>query len=114
MSGTGGTRHWRNQRISAIALVPLGLWFLFALLSQADLSHATVSAWLAEPREAGLMLLFGWTALWHSAQGVQAVVDDYVIGPRHAPARWGSRLLHLAAAAALAWALLSIATGTGA
>lgn len=114
VSGHGATQHWRNQRISAMALVPLGIWFLYALLSQPDLSHATVVAWLAEPWQAGLMLLFGWCALWHSAQGVQVVVDDYVPGRLHARARLVSRLLHGVAALALTVAIGVIATGGGA
>jgi succinate dehydrogenase / fumarate reductase membrane anchor subunit len=114
VSGAGATRHWRNQRLSAIALVPLGLWFLTGLLSLPDLGHATVASWLARPQAALPMLAFGWCALWHSAQGVQVVVDDYVPGRQHATARLASRILHLAAAAVLAWAVLSVLTGRGA
>jgi len=114
MSGHGATRHWRNQRISAMALVPLGIWFLYALFSRPDLSHASVVAWLATPWQAGLMLLFGWCALWHSAQGVQVVVDDYVPGRLHARVRLASRLLHGALALVLAAAIGVIATGGGA
>ena len=111
MSGPGATRHWRNQRLSAMALVPLGIWFVFALLSQPDLSHASVIAWLASPWQAGLLLAFGWCALWHSAQGLQVVVDDYVPGPLHPRVRLASRLLHGAAAVLLAAAVAVIATG---
>lgn len=106
MSGSG---HWRNQRISALALVPLGVWFLYALLSQPDLAHASVVAWLEDPWQAGLMLLFGWCALWHSAQGVQVVVDDYVTGRLHGRVRVASRLLHGALALLLAAAIGVIA-----
>ncbi|MGQ0429607.1 MAG: succinate dehydrogenase, hydrophobic membrane anchor protein [Gammaproteobacteria bacterium] len=105
------TRHWRSQRLSAMALVLLGGWFLWSLLSLPDPGYASVRAWLAAPAQAALMLLFSWCALWHSAQGVQAVVDDYVFGLWHGRTRWASRLLHLAAAAAVAWALLTIVTG---
>ena len=114
MSGPGATRHWRNQRISAMALVPLGIWFVCALLSQPDLSHAAVVAWLSTPWQAGLMLVFGWCALWHSAQGIQVVVDDYVPGQMHGRVRLASRLLHGAFALALAAAIGVIATGGGA
>jgi len=106
-----GTRHWRNQRISAMALVPLGIWFVYALLSRPDLGHASVAAWLANPWQAGLMALFGGCALWHSAQGVQVVVDDYVPGRLHGRTRFISRVLHLGAAAALVWAIGTLATG---
>lgn len=106
-----GTRHWRNQRFSAMALVPLGIWFVYALLSRPDLGHASVVAWLANPWQAGLMALFGVCALWHSAQGIQVVIDDYVRGRMRARARSISRALHLGAAAALAWALGALAMG---
>lgn len=109
-----GARHWRNQRISAMALVPLGIWFVYALLSQPDLAHASVVAWLANPWQAGLMLLFGWCALWHSAQGIQVVVDDYVPGQLHGRVRLASRLLHGVLALALAAAIGVVATGGGA
>jgi succinate dehydrogenase / fumarate reductase membrane anchor subunit len=109
-----GARHWRNQRISAMALVPLGLWFVYALLSQPDLAHASVVAWLAHPWQAGLMLLFGGSALWHSAQGIEVVVDDYVPDRLHARVRLASRLLHGALALALAAAIGVIAMGGGA
>jgi succinate dehydrogenase / fumarate reductase membrane anchor subunit len=114
MSGRGATQHWRNQRISAMALVPLGVWFVYALLAQPDLSRASVITWLATPGQAGLMLLFGWCALWHSAQGVQVVVDDYVPARLHARVRLAARVLHGAAALALAAAIGVIATGGGA
>ncbi|MGQ0383371.1 MAG: succinate dehydrogenase, hydrophobic membrane anchor protein [Gammaproteobacteria bacterium] len=108
------TRHWRNQRLSAIALLPLGGWFLWSLLSLPDPGYDSARAWLGAPAQAALMLLFSWCALWHSAQGVQVIVDDYVSGAWHARVGLASRLLHLAAAAVAAWALWAIATGGGA
>jgi succinate dehydrogenase hydrophobic membrane anchor protein len=107
------TRHWRNQRFTAIGLVPLGLWFLLKLLSLPDLGHATVHAWIARPSQAVLLLLFALFALWHSAQGVQAVVDDYVGGARHAPTTRLLQVAHWAAALAVAWSIWTIA-GSGA
>lgn len=105
------TRHWRNQRLSAIALVPFGLWFLFALLSRPDLGHASVSAWFADPLQAALLLLFAGCSLWHSFLGVQVVVEDYV------PARWRAttlgvlRAVHGAAAVVAAYALWLLTFG---
>jgi len=105
------TRHWRNQRITAIALVPLGLWFLFALLSLPDLGYASVSAWIAKPWQAALLLLFAWCALWHSSLGVQVVIEDYV--PRRVQTRTLRLLqaLHGAAAIAAAYAVGLLALG---
>jgi succinate dehydrogenase / fumarate reductase membrane anchor subunit len=107
--GGGGTGHWRNQRLTAIALLPLGLWFLFALLRQPALDHATVFAWLGRPLQAVLAGLFGFATLWHSLQGVAVVLEDYVHGRALHASLWASRLLHLSAAIVLAWAVVTIA-----
>lgn len=105
------TRHWRNQRVSAVALLLLGPWFIYALLSLPALDHATVTAWIAEPLQALLLLLFAWSALWHSALGVQVVVDDYVGGSLHAVTARLLQAAHWAAAAAVAWSIGMIALG---
>lgn len=107
-------RHWLNQRITAIALVPLGLWFLFALLSLPDLGYASVSAWMARPLQAVLMLLFACSALWHSSLGVQVVIEDYV--PQRVQTRTLRvvQALHGAAAIAAAYSVaLLVFGGTG-
>ena len=105
------TRHWRNQRMTSIALLPLGGWFLIALLSQPDLDHATVIAWLSRPLQALLAALFGGAVLWHSQQGLQVVFEDYVGGRLLGVAIWLSRIFHAAAALALAWSIWVIAAG---
>ncbi|MEX0733412.1 MAG: succinate dehydrogenase, hydrophobic membrane anchor protein [Steroidobacteraceae bacterium] len=113
MNGHRGsaTRHWRNQRMTSIALLPLGLWFLFALLLQPALDHATVAAWLAKPLQALLAALFGGAMLWHSMQGVEVVLEDYVRGRTLTLSILLSRLAHTAAAVALSWAIFTIAAG---
>ncbi len=105
------SRHWRNQRMTTIALVPLGLWFLAALLRQPDLDHATVLAWLTKPLQAFLALLFGIAMLWHSAQGVQVVLEDYVGGRLRRLSIRLSQLIHAAAAATVAWATFVLVAG---
>lgn len=105
------SRHWRNQRLTSIALLPLGLWFLLALLAQPALDHDGVTRWLAQPLQAALGALFGAALLWHSMQGVQVVLEDYARG---ALRRWAIRvawLLHAAAALVLVAALWRIAFG---
>lgn len=104
--------HWRNQRASAIAMLPLGLWFLYMLLNLPALDHATVIAWIADPLQALLLLLFAFCALWHSALGVQVVVEDYVGGRLYAPTARLLKLAHWAAGIAIAWAIWVIAVGS--
>ena len=112
MSGRAGSgsHHWRNQRLTSVALLPLGLWFLIALLRQPSLDYAIVSAWFAKPLQAFLAALFGATLLWHSMLGVQVVLEDYVGGSLRRISIGLSRLAHAAAALALAYALFRLVT----
>jgi succinate dehydrogenase / fumarate reductase membrane anchor subunit len=107
----GASRHWRNQRATSIALLPLGLWFLLSLLGQPALDHAAVSEWFARPLQALLGALLGAALLWHSVQGVQVVLEDYVGGTLRTFCIAVARLLHAAAALALAAALARLALG---
>jgi succinate dehydrogenase / fumarate reductase membrane anchor subunit len=103
-----GSRHWRNQRLTALALVPLSFWFLAALLRQPALDHAAVSGWLARPLQALLAALFGAALLWHSMQGIQVVLEDYVGGRLHTVSLAIARLLHLLGAVALGFAVIML------
>jgi len=105
------SRHWRSQRLSAVSLVPLGLWFLLALSRQPALDHATVAALFAKPLQVLLASLLGAALLWHSMQGVQVVLEDYVRGRLLRVSLAIALSLHVAAALALAWALWTLATG---
>lgn len=79
-SAKEGVSHWWSQRVTAVALVLLTLWFASALLRLGDFSHAAVIAWIAMPFNAVLLSLLIGTALYHSQLGVQVVVEDYVVG----------------------------------
>jgi succinate dehydrogenase / fumarate reductase membrane anchor subunit len=116
MSGRPGsaTRHWLYQRLTAIALVPLGLWFLVSLLRQPSLEHAIVAGWFAKPLQALLAALLGATLLWHSMQGIQVVFEDYVRGRMLGVAIGLARIAHLAAAFVLAYAIYRLAWGAAA
>lgn len=73
-----GVGHWWAQRVTSVALVLLGLWFLFALISLPDFSYPTVTAWMGSPVNAVLLSLLIGTMVYHSILGVQVVVEDYV------------------------------------
>lgn len=77
-SAKEGVDHWWKQRLTAVALVPLLLWFGFsiALLGTAD--YYTVVGWVAHPVNAGLMILVLSVGLWHGTLGLQVVIEDYI------------------------------------
>ena len=73
-----GTGHFWRQRVTAAALVPLGLWFTYAILGLAGTNEVAVLSFLSRPWNALLMAAFAATLLYHMALGLQDIVDDYV------------------------------------
>lgn len=78
-SAKDGLHHWWAQRLTAIALIPLSLWFIYSLVcttSGADYSAAI--SWLSQPMNAVLILLFLFSLYYHAALGLQVVIEDYI------------------------------------
>ena len=73
-----GVSHWWSQRVTAVALVLLGLWFVSSLVRLPDFSYLAVTAWIGSPLNAVLLSLLVGTMVYHSLLGVQVVVEDYV------------------------------------
>ena len=73
-----GVVHWKLQRISAIAMIPLIIWFVSSLVFSLINGYDQSINWLQSPLNAtGMVLLFG-TLYFHAASGLQVVVEDYV------------------------------------
>lgn len=77
-SARSGSGHWFGQRISAVALVLLGIWLVLALATMGGGTHANVVAWLSSPVAASFAVLLVLTAAWHAVLGLQVVIEDYV------------------------------------
>lgn len=77
-SAKHGFSHWWWQRLTAIALIPLTLWFLYSLTCLVGSDYRAVVDWLGSPVNATIMLLFVLTALFHGQTGLQVVIEDYV------------------------------------
>ena len=107
-----GVSHWWSQRVTSVALVLLGLWFVYALLRIPTFQYEFVVAWIAMPLNAVLLLLLIGTLVYHSQLGVQVVVEDYV---QHHGLKIATMLLltfaHVAVAALAIFAVLRIAFG---
>lgn len=111
-SAKEGVSHWWSQRVSAVALAILGLWFVITLLSLPDLSYAAVLDWMTAPLNAVLLMLLAGTIAYHSMLGVQVVVEDYV---HHGGLKVATLVLltflHFALAAVAIFAVLRVAFG---
>ncbi len=108
-----GTSHWWGQRVSAIALLLLGLWFVVSLTTMSDFGYAAVVAFIARPIDSILLVLLTVTIAYHSYLGIQVVIEDYV----HAPgikvfALILSRFAHVLLVTAAVFAILKIGLST--
>jgi succinate dehydrogenase / fumarate reductase membrane anchor subunit len=77
-SAKEGVGHWWNQRLTAIALVVLVLWFVVLVLGLLGHDYQAVRASIARPWNAVLMVAFIVAAFWHAVLGLQVVIEDYV------------------------------------
>ena len=108
----GASEHWWVQRVTAVALVPLCLWFAIALAALPDFAYATVVTWLQRPVTSVLLVLFVLAAGYHSHLGVQVVVEDYVHGKgTKAATLVASTLAHVGLTVAAVFAVLKVAFG---
>ena len=111
-SAKEGVQHWWAQRVSAVALIVLGLRYAASLIAHAGADRAAVVAWLHEPLSAILAILMLAAVFYHAALGLQVVIEDYV------HSEWlklssivAMRLISLALAVAGIFAVLRIAFG---
>ena len=113
-SAREGVSHWWWQRVTAVALAPLTIWFVWSLLRLPSLDLATVSLWIGSGWTPVFLLLLVWSVAMHSALGMQVVIEDYV----HAKGAQLATLLavnflHAIIAVAGTYAVLRIAFTTG-
>ena len=79
-SARSGVHHWWAQRLTAIALIPLVVWFAISLVMMSGADYDVVRAWIASPMVMVLLLLTIAVGLHHGQLGLQVVIEDYVHG----------------------------------
>jgi succinate dehydrogenase / fumarate reductase membrane anchor subunit len=112
-SAKEGVEHWWLQRITAVALVPLSLWFVIAIIRLVGADSDSVRDWVGNPLPATMLVLLLIATFYHASLGLQVVIEDYI----HAElTKLGLviivRLGCVALAVAGMFAVLSMAVGT--
>lgn len=77
-SAKEGLNHWWQQRLTAVALVPLIFWFVVSVIANVGASYDAMHAWLASPFNATMMVLLIIAAFHHAQLGIQVIIEDYV------------------------------------
>jgi succinate dehydrogenase / fumarate reductase membrane anchor subunit len=77
-SAKSGLHHWIAQRLTAIALVPLTLWFVFSVIGLQGASHEDAMIWMQRPLHLVLMLALIGATFHHMQLGLQTVIEDYI------------------------------------
>ena len=77
-SAKNGVEQWWRERVSALALMPLTVWFAASLIVHTGSDYATFIAWLRTPITSLLMVLLLVGIFYHAALGLQVVIEDYV------------------------------------
>ena len=105
-----GVSHWWVQRVTAVALLPLTVWFVICLLTHSLQSYEEMRGWLGQPYVAVPVILLVLTLALHSKLGVEVVVEDYVHGKgAKTSLLLLSTFVHVAAAVAAVFAILVLA-----
>ena len=77
-SAKEGVEHWWLQRITAVALVPLSLWFVIAIIRLVSADSDGVRDWVGNPLPAIMLVLLLIATFYHAALGLQVVIEDYI------------------------------------
>ena len=103
-----GTSTFIIQRATAALLIPLGLWFVFSMVSHLGANYMVARDWLAQPVNAIFLALFIAIGAWHMRIGMDEIIADYIHGGLRRVCSALNWLLALAVIAGAVWALYTI------
>ncbi len=91
-SAKQGVEHWWRERVTAIALIPLMLWFVASIIAHSSGDYAAFVAWMKTPLATCMMVLLLIALFYHTALGLQVIIEDYVHSAIKIPALIAMRL----------------------
>ena len=72
------THHFWLQRLTALALIPLTLWFCFSIALLPNADYLAITTWLQSPFNAVMMILVVLISFHHAHLGMQVIFEDYI------------------------------------
>ena len=113
-SAKEGVGHWWMQRLTAVALIPLSLWFVYSVVHFQLADYATFLTWVRSPFVAVVLSLYFVALFYHSALGIQVVVEDYVHSEWvKIPVLVLNKLVHFAVAVTAIYSVVRLAVSSG-
>ncbi len=106
-----GTGHWWAQRITAVAMLILGVWFAASLPGLDLTDRGAVASWVAAPMNSVLLILLIAVGAYHSQLGTRVVIEDYSRGWAKVAGLVAVQFIHVVLAGAGILAVLRIGTG---
>lgn len=76
-SAKAGVHHWWHQRLSAVAILPLSLWFVVGVLGHFGDDYQQVVAWIRSPFVTVMLIALIAAVFYHAKLGLQVVIEDY-------------------------------------
>ncbi len=77
-SAKSGLHHWWNQRMTAVAMVPLVIWMVSLCILMTGASYQDALSIASHPANATVLILFVAVGFWHAILGLQVILEDYV------------------------------------
>ncbi len=108
---SAGIKGWFRQRVSAIALIPLSAWLLWAGASLAGADYAAASAFFASPVNAVAAALLAVIGLFHTLAGVTVIIEDYAPRALHTLLVWVARIGCTVGALVVIWTVTKFSLG---
>ena len=78
VTGAPAVEHWRAERITALALLPLTVWFVVAVIAHLGDTQPQIAHWAGHPVNAVLLLALIIMTFHHTQLGVQVIIGDYI------------------------------------
>ncbi len=77
-SSSDASHHFWLERITALGLIPLIIWFCISVTLLPEVSYAVLVDWLQAPFNTIMMILIIVIAFHHGQLGMQVIIEDYV------------------------------------